>query len=340
MDALSALLQNVHLLETKYYRLNGHGNWSYSFSRKDTIMFYLVLSGSFCIQIGDEVREAHSGDTIMISDDYQHVSYALNHNGDNARTLNDLMDNNTNEIIQLNDSGDNNACLILIECHYDKEMIRPLLSMLPPMLPNISAESDGRFKTIDLEIKLLALESKYERMGRAAVINHWASIMLIECLRTYIETLPEATDSWLRAMRDPHLVKAIAVMHRWPERNWTIHKLAEVAGISRSNFAQRFKNVVGMPPLTYLSDYRLRLAAHYLRLQQKSISRISELVGYASDSTFSQAFKRVYGVCPSVYRQRHQKKSPMPVTCLSLKSFVVMQFMVPQIGTKIYHLSY
>lgn len=132
--------------------------------------------------------------------------------------------------------------------------------------------------------------------------------MMIECLRTYIESLPEATDNWLQAMKDPYLAKALTVMHDAPDQNWTIHKLAEVAGMSRSSFAQRFKDTVGMPPLTYLIDYRLRLAARYLRLQQNSISRISELVGYASDSTFSQAFKRVYGVSPKAYRQQYQNK--------------------------------
>ena len=132
--------------------------------------------------------------------------------------------------------------------------------------------------------------------------------MMIECLRTYIERLPEATDNWLQAMKDPYLAKALAAMHQAPDQNWTIHQLAEVAGMSRSSFAQRFKDSVGMPPLTYLIDYRLRLAARYLRLQQNSISRISELVGYASDSTFSQAFKRVYGMSPKVYRQQYRKK--------------------------------
>ena len=108
------MLQNVHSFETRYYRLNGNGNWSYSISKQDTIMFYLVLSGSFYIQIGDEVREANSGDTIMISDTYKHVSYSLNYNGDDAKPLNDLMDNNINETIQLSNDGDNNTSLILI----------------------------------------------------------------------------------------------------------------------------------------------------------------------------------------------------------------------------------
>ena len=308
MDALSMLLQNVHLFETNYYRLNGRGNWSYSIDRKDTIMFYLVLSGSFCIDVGSEIREAKTGDTIMISNAYKHVSYALNHHGDNAKPLDEMLNDSESHVIDLNGEGEINACLILIECRYEKEMTQPLLSVLPTILPELTEMSDGRFGVIDVEVKLLTLESEHERMGKTAVINHWASIMMIECLRTYIESLPEATDNWLKALKDPFLSKALVAMHYAPERNWTIHKLAEVAGMSRSSFAQRFKDVVGMPPLTYLIDYRLRLAARYLRLQQNSISRISELVGYASDSTFSQAFKRVYGVSPKAYRQQYQRK--------------------------------
>ncbi len=308
MDALSVLLQNVNLLETKYYRLNGVGNWSYSIDKKDTILFYLVLSGGFCIDVGEEVRQANAGDILMISNASQHISYALGYNSDDAKPLDQVLAADHSHVVQLNDTGDVNVCLILIECQYDKEMIRPLLSVLPTLLPELSEKSGGRFGVVDVEVKLLTLESEKERMGRTAVINHWASIMMIECLRTYIESMPEATDNWLKALKDPYLAKAIVAMHYEPNKSWTINKLAEVAGMSRSSFAQRFKDVVGIPPLTYLIDYRLRLAARYLRLQQNSISRISELVGYASDSTFSQAFKRVYGVSPKSYRQSHQKK--------------------------------
>ncbi|MGM8870211.1 helix-turn-helix domain-containing protein [Psychrobacter sp. 2Y5] len=308
MDALSVLLQNVNLFETKYHRLNGAGNWSYSIDKKDTILFYLVLSGGFCLDVGNEVRQANAGDIIMISNAAQHISYALNYHGNEAKSLDTRLVNEGSKVIELNVTGDNNASLILIECQYDKEIIRPLLSVLPSILPELSESSDARFGVVDIEVKLLTLESEKERMGRMAVINHWAGIMMIECLRTYIESLPEATDNWLRALKDPYLAKAIAAMHGDPSQNWTIHKLAEVAGMSRSSFAQRFKEVVGMPPLTYLIGYRLRLASRYLRLQQNSISRISELVGYASDSTFSQAFKRVYGVSPKAYRQQYQNK--------------------------------
>ena len=309
MDALSVLLQNVHLFETKYYRLNVTGNWSYSLTRQDTILFYLVMSGGFCIDVGNGLRETRAGDMIMIPSAHQHVSYALNYHSDEAQPLDELLTSCKDHTLDLKGDGDSEASLILIECKYDKAMIRPLLSVLPSILPEVNDEDDGRFEGIDVEIRLLTLEAEHERMGKTAVINHWASIMMIECLRVYIESLPEATENWLKAMKDPFLTKALVAMHEMPSENWTINKLAEVAGMSRSSFAQRFKEVVGIPPLTYLMDYRLRLAARYLRLQQNSISRISGLVGYASDSTFSQAFKRVYGISPKAYRQQYQQQT-------------------------------
>lgn len=309
MDALSVLLQNVHLFETKYYRLNVTGNWSYSLTRQDTILFYLVMSGGFCIDVGNGPRETRAGDMIMIPSAHQHMSYALNYHSDEAQPLDELLTSCKDHTLDLKGDGDSEASLILIECKYDKAMIRPLLSVLPSILPEVNDEDDGRFEVIDVEIRLLTLEAEHERMGKTAVINHWASIMMIECLRVYIESLPEATENWLKAMKDPFLTKALVAMHEMPSENWTINKLAEVAGMSRSSFAQRFKEVVGIPPLTYLMDYRLRLAARYLRLQQNSISRISGLVGYASDSTFSQAFKRVYGISPKAYRQQYQKQT-------------------------------
>ena len=309
MDTLSVLLQNVHLFETKYYRLNVTGNWSYSLTRQDTILFYLVMSGGFCIDVGNGPRETRAGDMIMIPSAHQHVSYALNYHSDEAQPLDELLTSCKEHTLDLKGDGDSEASLILIECKYDKAMIRPLLSVLPPILPEVNDEDDGRFEVIDVEIRLLTLEAEHERMGKTAVINHWASIMMIECLRVYIESLPEATENWLKAMKDPFLTKALVAMHEMPNENWTINKLAEVAGMSRSSFAQRFKEVVGIPPLTYLMDYRLRLAARYLRLQQNSISRISGLVGYASDSTFSQAFKRVYGISPKAYRQQYQQQT-------------------------------
>ncbi len=117
MDALSVLLQNVHLFETKYYRLNGTGNWSFSIDREDAIVFYVVLSGSFCIDVGDEIRQAKAGDTIMLSSSTHHRSYALNHNGNEAKPLNSKM---SFDEFKLNSDG---MLTVVVQDHKTNEVL-------------------------------------------------------------------------------------------------------------------------------------------------------------------------------------------------------------------------
>lgn len=307
MDALSTLLHHAqYLSKTRYYSLKVSGDWAYSVISQDTMYFYLVQSGSFCITIGDVSRKLYAGDMIMIPNAHEHVCYALNHHGGNAKPLGDTLSTRDQGVVDLTENSTLDAQFILIECQYDKEIIQPLLSVLPAILPEHSDMPESRFEVLDNAVKMLTIESESKRLGRLAVINLSASIVMVECLRTYIESLPEATDNWLVAMLDPHLSKALTVMHGVLNHKWTTHNLAEEAGMSRSSFTQRFKEIVGVPPLTYLMNYRLRIAARHLRLQQYNIGQIGDMVGYASNSTFSQAFKRIYDMSPRAYRQQFQ----------------------------------
>lgn len=303
MDTLSRLLENIHLYDSHSYRLQACGQWAYSLTKQDAILFYLIESGTLTIEIDGLSRQLHRGDMVMLPDSYHHVCY--NTANKKATPLELARQHEGDAGLVINPGHPETAVIIVIECQYDKDITRSLLSALPTILPEDKSTAPSPVTTIEYSCQILQV--KEDRLGKTAMINHLASILMIECLRAYIEQLPEAAETWLTAIKDPYLAKALAVMHDAPNENWTIHKLAEVAGMSRSSFAERFKQVVGVPPLTYLIDYRLRLAARYLRLQHNSISRISELVGYASDSTFSQAFKRVYGLSPRAYRQNHQQ---------------------------------
>lgn len=306
MDVLSMLLEDVHLYNTRFFYVRGQGKWAFKLDKKDAIIFYLVTAGGFSIDVGAAHRKTHIGDIVMVPGGHNHVVY------DSQYQQKDVMDlapylttERTHPIVVGNpDNLTDVSELVVIVCHYDHEITRPLLSALPNILPESQAEEAQKMAMLDIGTKFLALESSQQRLGKMTMINRLASILMIECLRSYIEDLPEATGSWLKALKDPYLSKALTAMHDNPDHNWTIHRLAEIAGMSRSSFAEHFREVVGEPPLTYLTDYRLRLAARYLRMQENSISRISELVGYASDSTFSQAFKRVYGMSPRKYRQQ------------------------------------
>ena len=128
-------------------------------------------------------------------------------------------------------------------------------------------------------------------------------MFLIECVRDYVEQLPDAANNWL--------VRCAIHICRRPSvpftRNPPTHGLwlnrAVFACLSRSAFHERFSEVIGMPPLTYLTEHRLRLAARHLAQPDLSINRISERVGYTSETAFSQAFRRQYQMTPSQYRK-------------------------------------
>lgn len=305
MDALSRLLQQTqHLKKTKYYCLSFSGDWAFSLTGSENIYFYLIQAGSFYIDINDVSRQVYTGDIVMIPNSSKHVCHTSNYHSQSVQELDKtLLEDNKCPADLLKDSS-SNAQFIVIECQYDKDLLRPLLSALPAILPEHDDNHDSQFKALSWAVGFLTLESQDERLGKLAMINLWASIVMVECLRTYIESLPERAENWLLAMRDPYLSKTLAILHDSPDHKWTTHELAEKVGMSRSSFTQRFKNIMGVPPLTYLTTYRLCLAARQLRLQHNSIGQISELVGYTSNSTFSQAFKRVYGVSPKTYREQ------------------------------------
>lgn len=314
MDALSTLLQQAqHLSQTKYYHLHIAGDWGYSLINEQTLCLYLVESGSFFINTADSSRQVYAGDIVMLPHAKGHVCHTLGHQTNTTKVLDEfLSDYDKGVIDSTKDSAKNStekARFLLVECQYDQQTIQPLLAVLPAILPEQGTISKIQFRALDQAFISLTLESEPERLGQLAMVNLWASMVMVECLRTYIETLSETTDSWLAAIRHPYLAKALAMMHGKPNYSWTTCELAKAVGMSRSSFTQRFKDKVGVPPLTYLIQYRLRIAAHHLRLPYYNIGQIGTLVGYSSNSTFSQAFKRAYDMSPRQYRQRYQNLS-------------------------------
>jgi AraC-like DNA-binding protein len=125
-------------------------------------------------------------------------------------------------------------------------------------------------------------------------------------VREWIETQPQGQGGWLGALRDRQISSALTLMHQKPREPWTISRLASEVGMSRSPFATRFTSLVGEPPLTYLTKWRMKLAASYLKDNQMSIRGIAELVGYESQASFTNAFKRRFAISPSEYREQQR----------------------------------
>ncbi|MGA4543898.1 AraC family transcriptional regulator [Uniformispora flossi] len=152
-------------------------------------------------------------------------------------------------------------------------------------------------------LDLLAAETAHDEPGQDAVLGRLLDLVLVLALRAWWATPDGHPPAWYRATADPAVGAALRALHEEPARRWTVAALAAEAGLSRAAFAARFAALVGEPPLTYLTAWRMTLAADLLRDTDATVGAVGRLVGYTDAFAFSVAFKRAHGVTPS-HRRR------------------------------------
>jgi AraC-like DNA-binding protein len=140
--------------------------------------------------------------------------------------------------------------------------------------------------------------------GSEIVATRLAEVLFIQVLRAYIASEPERNRGWLGAVFDPQIGTALTAFHDSVNIPWTVESLAEAAGMSRSAFAVRFKELLGQTPLEYVTEWRMQKAMQLLQQRDKKLIEVARLVGYESDAAFSKAFKRVVGANPGEYLKR------------------------------------
>jgi AraC-like DNA-binding protein len=161
---------------------------------------------------------------------------------------------------------------------------------------------------MDQTLRLMASEARALQPGGETVLTRLADVLVIQTLRTWLADEGTTHTGWLSALRDPQLGAALAALHRNSERDWTVERLARVAAMSRSAFAQRFHSVVGETPMKYLVRQRVRAAAAALKEGGHTVAELAGRYGYDSEAAFSRAFKRVLGVAPgSMKRPRRAR---------------------------------
>lgn len=143
--------------------------------------------------------------------------------------------------------------------------------------------------------------------GGHAVCNDLLRMMFVHALRQHVATAEADELGWLAGLRDPAIAAALRAIHADPVRSWRLVELANIAGLSRSGFAQRFKMRVGQSPVEYAARWRMQLAAARLTATVDSVSTIAASLGYLSDAAFGVAFRRVHGTAPGQYRRRHPR---------------------------------
>jgi AraC-like DNA-binding protein len=180
----------------------------------------------------------------------------------------------------------------------------PVLSTLPPVL-KLKVEEGGAAEWIRSTFQYAAEEVAAGRPGSETVLAKLSELLFVEAVRRYAETLPEGQIGWLAGLRDTHVARALALMHRDIARPWTVEELGREAGLSRSALAERFIRLIGMPPMHYLASWRMQVAKQKLRNTGASLAQVADMVGYESEAAFSRAFKKAFGTAPATWRRSH-----------------------------------
>jgi AraC-like DNA-binding protein len=183
-----------------------------------------------------------------------------------------------------------------------RALINPLLSSLPPMLKVSLADIPGG-DWIGRSFTYAATDLANGGPGAATVMSKMSELLFVEVLRHFLATEPAERTGWLASLRDPAIGRALALLHSEPRRDWTTDELADRVHLSRSTFAERFTALVGRPPMRYLTEWRMQLAAQSLQQSQLAIAQIAYECGYESEATFTRAFKRAFGAPPAAWRK-------------------------------------
>ena len=208
--------------------------------------------------------------------------------------------------------GEGNVKTRLV-CGYlgcDARPFNPLLSALPSVVvihEREGAASNWLTRFIDLAVT----ESRNKRAGGESVLGRLSELMFVEVLRRYLEGLGNEQTGWLAGLRDPFTGRALSLIHEKPGHPWTLEDLAREVGLSRSALAERFTHLVGQPPMQYLSQWRMQVAAGLLAKGSKVVEAAFE-VGYDSEAAFSRAFKRLVGTSPAMWRDRKPAVVSLP----------------------------
>ncbi|GAA3130468.1 AraC family transcriptional regulator [Planomonospora alba] len=180
--------------------------------------------------------------------------------------------------------------------HVRGEVPRRLLRVLPPV---VVVADDHDCAPLRDYFELQLAEGRH---GRQIVLDRLLDWLLVCTLRDWFDRPEADSPAWYRALGDDTVGPVLRAMHEAPDRPWTLASLAAVAGVSRTTLAKRFAELVGEPPLAYLTDWRMALAADLLAEPAATVTSVARRVGYADAFGFSSAFKRVRGVSPSTYR--------------------------------------
>lgn len=322
MDPFSEILSGVKLTGAVFFTAEFSAPWGVATPASHPgpgtgpraphlLLYHMVVEGEAMVQVaGGPALELNAGDIVIVPNGHAHnmsskgaprpfLNYAIVEAKVQAGDLSPLR------------AGGGGATSRLV-CGYlacNPDLSRPILDALPPVFKvNIRADASGHW--LESSILHLVEVAGSGHAGSQAMLAKLSEALVIDALRRYVEQLPERRRGWLTGVRDPVVGRSLSLLHSRVAQPWTVATLAAEVGISRSALVERFSRHLAEPPMTYLTRWRLQLAARSLAGTSCGVAEIAAQVGYESEAAFNRAFKREFGEPPGRYRT--QQRAPLP----------------------------
>lgn len=271
-------------------------------SMGDCVWFHAVTAGVCNLEVEGETLAVRAGDLVIVPHGSGHRAW-----GAEPAPTPDVFDlphdyYGDKYALLRHGGGGERTHVVCGGIRFEHPAARHLIEALPAVI-HIEASKSTRSDWMQATLELMAEETQQIRPGGEAVISRLCDIVVIQAVRSWIETDPGAQTGWLGALRDEQIGTAIACIHARPEQDWTVGALADEASMSRSAFAARFTDLVGESAMRYVTRWRMHVALELLRTSDVTVAAAAAHVGYDSEAAFSRAFKRMFDENPSAVRR-------------------------------------
>ena len=315
MDVLSDVISVMRTGRPHSARTDRHPPWSVRHPAFPGAGIHVVLRGTCRLTVsGGEPFTVAPGDVVLLPHGSAHTladaasDPPAGPHATPSAELTELHDDPASD-----DPASNGAISMLCAAYLlDRGRPHPLLGQLPDAV-HIPARP-GRHRSLRATVDQLGTELERLRPGAGAIRTALLDALLVYLLRAWFQERSDhhLATGWAAALHDPATLAALDAIHADPARRWTVDALAARAGLSRAAFSRRFTATLAEPPITYLTWWRMTLAARRLRDSDLPLAAVAEQVGYGSEFAFAGAFKREYGTAPGTYRKRSRESAGGP----------------------------
>ena len=298
-DPAAEVLHDLRLSGSFYCRSELTAPWGLRMPSWGGAHYHAVAEGSCVVRVGDDApQELAEGDLVVLPHGRGHD--LLDAEGTPAIPVETLHNERIGKTAAvLRHGGDGDPALVI--CGGVRFEPHPLVELLPDVLlvRGRDAQTEPWIRTT---VEALTHEAAHPRPGTETVITRLSDVLIIGAIRAWLEQSADTHTGWLGALHDERIGQALALMHRDPDRSWTVEDLAEEVAMSRASFAERFARLVGESPIHYLTKLRMQLASGWIRDDNVPLAEVAKRLGYSSDAAFSRAFKRHMGITPGAAR--------------------------------------